>query len=156
MKKVVVILIGAIYIGSVFIVNFFGLQINFFSDHIYQEKIECNSITLFSGGRSGDTVESKIGDDGVKRFSIKFIEGEYTKEEDSLKSNPNTVRLDYRVYPDNATDKSVRIIAEDSKYYVVDNAMKTITFLDAPLGVHITISSADGSDLSEKIYIIIY
>ncbi len=156
MKKVVIILIGAIYIGSVFIVNFFGLQIDFFSSFTYQERIECNTITRFSGGMSGNTFEGRTDERGMKNFTVKFIDGEYTKDEEGLKTNPNTLRLDYRVYPDNATDKSVKIIAEESKYYVVDNTKATITVLDAPLGIHVTISSADGSNLSEKIYIIIY
>ena len=157
MKKVVIILIGAIYIGSVFIVNFFGLQIDFFSSFTYQERIECNTITRFSGGMSKkDTFEGRTDESGRKKFKVNFIDGEYTKDEESLKTNPNTLRLDYRVYPDNATDKSVKIIAEESEDYVVDNTKATIIVLDAPLVILVTISSADGSNLSEKIYIIIY
>ena len=43
MKKSVVVLIGIIYIASIFVVGFFGMQIKAFDTIIYISDIECSN-----------------------------------------------------------------------------------------------------------------
>ena len=155
MKKVVIIIIGIIYIASVFIVNVFGLQMEVFKPTVYQERIECNTITVHSGAGREQTIDYGSLKDGVKYFSVKFIKGDYTLE--NLETNPNTIELNIIVYPENATNKNVVITCEDKTSYVLNAAERKITFLKSPVGCLIYIYSADGNtDIVEKIFLTVY
>ena len=46
MKKTIVIIILLIYIASIAVVNFFGLEVKVFDGITYVESIQCNTITL--------------------------------------------------------------------------------------------------------------
>ena len=46
MKKTIVIVIILIYIASIAVVNFFGLEVKVFDGITYVESIQCNSITV--------------------------------------------------------------------------------------------------------------
>ena len=49
MKKTFIIIILAVYIASIAIVNFFGLEIKVFDGITYVERIECATITVRNG-----------------------------------------------------------------------------------------------------------
>ena len=46
MKKTFIIIILAVYIASIAVVNFFGLEIKIFDGITYVERIECATITI--------------------------------------------------------------------------------------------------------------
>ena len=86
MKKSVVILIGIIYLVSVALVSFFGLDFKVFEEVVYVERVEIlNKGTEEFGGIP--CVYVKAGADGIYRYQI-----------------------EYRVYPDNATNQEVDFI----------------------------------------------
>lgn len=142
MKKSVIILIGIIYIASIFVVGFFGMQIKAFDTIIYITDIECTN----------EEVVTKI--DGTKE--IKF---DYDASKDDME---NSIILTYEVYPSNSTLKgrdAVRLFCDEShklirnEMWVVDGL--TITFKSkGALTFHL--KSLDGSNVIETINIIAY
>ena len=153
MKKIVVILIVGLYIGSIFLVNFFGLQYAAQFKTEYVSQIECNTIENLAGEEIGcyQTLENEDGQI-EKWFKIKFIEGEYTADDSSLANNPNTFKIICSVLPDNAKNKTVELSYVSSDAYFVNKESMTVVFLTRG-SIAITIRSTDGLDVKERIVI---
>lgn len=132
MKKSVVILIALIYVTSIAAVSFFGLQFKIFDEVISVERIEI--------------LGAQDGGEGVGNYVIitPNAEGEYKYQ------------IDYRVYPDNATNNKVDFATDPNitikNYSVDENGVVTI---DKP-GVMATIFvvATDGSHVETTIKII--
>ena len=155
MKKIVVILIVGLYIGSIFLVNFFGLQYVAHELTIYVDGIECNTITDLSGKEIAyyKIVPDEETQKDVKYFKNAFIPGNYTADEESLANNPNTYTINCSVLPDNANNKALRFsYTEKPTKYIINEENRTITFLKRT-SVRISIISTDGSNISEMIFI---
>lgn len=139
MKKSVIILIAIIYVGSIFVVGFFGMQIKAFDTMIYITDIECTN----------DFINEKI--DGTKE--IKF---DYNPNGDLQE---NTLILTYDVYPKNSTLKGYNAVKlvyneEDIKKLAIVDGLK-ITFLGKGV-MSVILKSLDGSNVVENIRIIVY
>lgn len=166
MKKVVILVIGLIYIASVFIVNFFGLEIKIFEGTTYVERIEVESLRVYdlTGAGLDQTVttarveeeENFVTIKGKKYYQYDFTftpapEGtEYTK--DNIEQNPNTVSLAIRVLPDNADKKGVQFIFDDvatEEYAVFKEETNTVIFLQ-PGRIRLKIKAVDGSEIETK------
>lgn len=154
MKKTVVIAIILVYIASIVIVNFFGLEISIFDGNTYVSEIRCDNLYLQS--ENGGQIPYKNERDGMKFFSFEYDDsGEpYTKE--NIGFNPNTVVLQYHVYPENANNKKVSFIYDETLagedwIFLKDKA--SVIFLAPQSSITVTIRSTDGSNKEEKIYI---
>ena len=142
MKKSVIILIGIIYVASIFVVGFFGMQIKAFNTIIYITDIECTN----------EEVVTKI--DGTKE--IKF---DYDANKDDME---NSIILTYAVYPSNATAKgkdAVELFCDET-HKLIRNEMwavdgLTITFRSKG-ALTFYLKSLDGSNVIETINIIAY
>ncbi len=153
MKKIVVILIVGLYIGSIFLVNFFGLQYVPHEMEVFVKKIECNAIADLSGKEIPyyQTTQDQESQKEKKWFKIKFVEGDY--DENNLANNPNTFKIVCSVLPDNASNKTVTFSYEEKPTkYIVDEEQMTVTFLRRG-AIDITIISTDGSNIQEMIVI---
>ena len=85
MKKSVIILIAIIYIASVALVSFFGLQFKVFEEIIPVERVEITNEVADHNDTWGDyVVITQPDENGEVRY-----------------------RIDYRVYPENATNTDV-------------------------------------------------
>ena len=85
MKKSVIILIAIIYIASVALVSFFGLQFKVFEEIIPVERVEITNEVADHNDTWGDyVVITQPDENGEIRY-----------------------RIDYRVYPENATNTDV-------------------------------------------------
>ncbi|MBQ2773386.1 MAG: hypothetical protein IJC95_06250 [Clostridia bacterium] len=105
MKKSVVILITIIYIASIALVSFFGLQFKVFDEIVYSNKIELlNEDIKIKNGEPYALAEK--GEDGVWRYQLK-----------------------YRVYPDNVTNSAVTFSYDNQNNTVSidENGVVTIT-----------------------------
>ena len=92
MKKSVVILIAIIYIVSIALVSFFGLQYLNFFEIVYTEDIELLDDAI------------KTNSAGEKYVVIyKDADGEYTYQ------------IQYRVHPDNAKNRDVYFVYDEEK-----------------------------------------
>ena len=137
MKKSVVILIGIIYIASIFVVGFFGMKIKAFNTIIYITDIECTN----------EEVVTKI--DGTKE-----IEFDYDASKDDME---NSLILTYSIYPSNATKKAVQVVYDEkhklirNELWVVDGLV--ITFKSRG-SLTFQLKSQDGSNVIETINIV--
>ena len=129
MKKSVVILIGIIYLVSVALVSFFGLDFKVFEEVVYVERVEIlNKGTEEFGGIP--CVYISAGSDGIYRYQI-----------------------EYRVHPDNATNQEVDFIY-DKQNTAVSIDEKGVVTLTSPTLIEVEIIPRDGSVASASIIII--
>ena len=132
MKKSVVILIAIIYIASIAIVSFFGLQFKVFDQVISVEKIELLGSELFD--------ESEIW-------------GKYV----IIRPDPNgqyRYHIQYRVYPDNASNSKVQFTFDkNSAPNVTVDETGLVTFSSKGM-VKVYIIATDGSNIQETLTII--
>ncbi len=130
MKKSVVMMIGIIYVLSVALVSFFGLQYKIYNEKVYVERIEILNSDI------------KIDGDGGKYVTIRPNE-----------NGDRIYQLEWRVYPDNATNKAIDFIYDTQNTNVtVDEATGVITFQKKG-AIQIQIMATDGSGVSETIEI---
>lgn len=154
MKKVVVIIICVLFVASVLVVNFFGMKMAMFPTTKYVEKIECLTLTRSDGKEYKYT---KIDDDGIKRFVIRdYVDGTY--DENNIAENRNTFILNYGMFPDDADNKKPTFVYDKTAIqgaFVIREEMASVVVLRPNRGVYITIRSSDGSDRTERIYIVV-
>lgn len=97
MKKTSLILIAIIYIASIVMISVFGM-----STVVYNEVIPVTSIECINQTDNKSTVIEK---DGIKQIKIKFTEAGNAED-----LSGTLLQLEWRVLPDNATNKSVKFI----------------------------------------------
>ncbi len=160
MKKIVVILITLISLGSILIINFFGMEIGGFEEYVYVEKIEVSR--LYNAEQ--EYTPKKIEDNGVKVFQFPFTNpeevGETAWTNENIDINPNYVQIDWHIYPENANNRQVEFSydpnsikdANGEQLVIVDESKGLIIFF-ARCGFTLTISSADGKGAKCTIYI---
>ena len=121
MKKSVVILIAIIYVASIALVSFFGLQFKVFNEIIYSNEIQILNQDIKLEKSGTPYAFAQKGEDGVWRY-----------------------QLEWRVYPDDVTDSGVTF-SYDNKNNTVsvdENGVVTMTKKGA---VTIKILPQDGS-----------
>ena len=121
MKKSVVILIALIYIASIALVSFFGLQFKVFNEIIYSSKIELlnEDIKIDKNGMPYALAEK--GEDGIWRY-----------------------QLSYRVHPDNVTNSAVTYSYDNQNNTVSVDENGVVTFTKKGV-VTVEILPKDGS-----------
>lgn len=138
MKKSVVILIGIIYIASIFVVGFFGMKVKSFDTIIYITDIECTN----------ENVKVKADNEKELRF-------DYDPSGDKM---TNTLIITYSVYPENATMKgteAVKLMYNENPKLVEEVDGLKITFKGKGVFT-VYLKSLDGSNIIETIKIISY
>ena len=131
MKKSVIILIGVIYIMAVVVVSFFGLKIETFNETRYVESIVITNEDV------------KYAADGSKYVVINYLSGE-----DEL----TTYQLEWHVYPDDATRKTVDFLYDKTKTMATVNEFGTVIF-NKKGSITVYITSTDGSSKIDSITI---
>ena len=129
MKKTVVIIIALIYVASVALVSFFGLQFKVFEEVIPVERVEITNEGQKYSETQGDYIVIRPNEKGERRFKI-----------------------DYHVYPDNASNTTVDFAYEEVDYATVDE-YGVVTF-SAPGVLKVRIIATDGSNAEDTITII--
>ena len=130
MKKSVVILIGVIYIASVFLVSFFGLQFKVFEPVIDVERIE-----ITNAGQK----YSEIWGDYVVVYPD--VNGEWI------------CKIEYHVYPENATNTKVDFAYDKQATGFSVDEDGVIRFAK-PGMVKIHVVATDGSAVSDSLTVI--
>lgn len=149
MKKSVIIAILLIYIGSIFAVNFFGLKMKIFEGTEYVTQIECTGVELERETNNKVTLKES---DGLKKYYFRQIGGVF---EETDTSNTNVLKINYRVYPDNATNGKIELVYDEEavsgKVIVKEDTLEVI-FLRRG-GITLTLKAIDGSNVQTSIYI---
>jgi len=152
MKKTVIIAILLIYLGSIVVVNFFGLKVKNFEGTKYVESITCTVVHRGDDNANMKEMENPMLP-GVTITYFKFIPGAYSP--DDLENNPNVVQLDYHVYPENADDRKVKLEYDETaaeRVCVINDTNMTVVFF-TPGSVTIKIVAADGSNVKKEMQI---
>lgn len=158
MKKTIIILILVVYIASIAVVNFFGLEIKVFDGITYVESIECNTVTVQN--ENPVTLMPKQELNGIPLFIFDFVpapeNNPYTTDDESIITNPNAVQINYEVFPHLADETGVRFEydKEGMEGLVVFHEMsRTFVFLEPNKMFTITIKATDGSNKSTQLYL---
>ena len=158
MKKTIVIVILVVFIASIAVVNFFGLEIKQFDGITYVEEILCESITVQN--QNSVTLEPKQNIGGKPVFIFDFVtapEGDpYTTEDESIVRNPNAVQINYEVFPHLADETGVRFEYDEEAMegvVVFHELSRTFVFLQPNRAITVTIKAIDGSNKSTQIVI---
>ena len=156
MKKTIVIILLVVYIASIAVVNFFGLEVKIFDGVTYVTGIQCNSVTVQN--ETPVTVESSQTLGGKPLFIFDFVpadeENPYTAEAESIIDNPNAVQINYEVLPHLADETGVKFEydKETNEGAVVFHELsRTFVFLKPNRAITVTIRATDGSNVSTQI-----
>ncbi len=155
MKKTIVIVILVVYIASIAVVNFFGLETKVFDGVTYVSEIQCNSVTVQN--ENSVTIEpERFG--GKSWFVFDFIPPEegtsYTDDPESIINNPNAVQINYEVLPHLADETGVKFEYDQESNagaVVFHELSRTFVFLKPNRAVTITIRAIDGKNASTQI-----
>lgn len=159
MKKTIVIIILAVYIASIAIVNFFGLEVKVFDGITYVSGIQCDSATLQNENPKTLIPVDYVGPNGdIPLFVFDFIPApdgkQYTAEDESIITNPNAVQLHYVVKPHLADEQGVKFEFDEAAMEgvaVFHETSKTFVFLKPDTIFTITIKATDGSNKSVQV-----
>lgn len=115
MKKSVIVVIIIVYIASIFFVGFFGIAVQFANETIYVTAIQCINENRYDPlGNLLVEVNASDSETNTINIDIHDFTQIYNDEEQSLK-------IDWRVYPADATFKNVRFAySSDEKRFYVD------------------------------------
>ena len=156
MKKTIVIILLVVYIASIAVVNFFGLEVKIFDGVTYVQGIQCNSITVQN--ETPVTVESKQMRGEKPLFIFDFVPADednpYTADAESIINNPNAVQINYEVLPHLANETSVKFEYDEQTNegaVVFHELSKTFVFLKPNRAITVTIRATDGSNVSTQI-----
>ena len=105
MKKSVVILIAIIYIASIALVSFFGLQLKTFNEVVYSTSIELLNEDIGLDKNGNNYAMAEKGEDGIWRY-----------------------QLQWRVHPDNVTNDGVTFSYDNQNNTVFIDEDGVITF----------------------------
>ena len=157
MKKTIIILILVVYVASIAVVNFFGLEIKVFDGIEYVTNIQCDTITVHRENEQVLTPSMYLGETPV--FEFDFIpssdEGGYTDDPSSVAFNPNAVELNYEIFPHLAAETDVKFEYDEEAMAgiaVFREDLRTLIFLKDGMFT-ITIKAEDGSNVSTTIKI---
>lgn len=147
MRKSVILLIGIIFIASVVVINFFGMKMAVYNEVVQVETVKCLNENDPENNVEIDTFESK------KLIKVKFGE---PANKDSLTGT--MLQLEYRVYPDNASNKEVKFVyaatTPNVEFYKNADGKETGLILFYGLTFFtLEIISIDGRGISETVYI---
>lgn len=158
MKKTILIIILVVYVASIAIVNFFGLEIKIFDGITYVERIECATITVQN--ENSITLEPKQLLHGQPLFVFDFVpaseDNPYTSEDESIITNPNAVQINYEVFPHLADETGVKFeydLNAAEGVVVFHEMSRTFVFLKPNKIITITVRATDGSNKSTTIQV---
>lgn len=129
MKKSVITIIALIYVASVALVSFFGLQYKVFEEVVPVERVEITNEGQKPSATFGDYIVIEPNEKGERR-----------------------IKIDYHVYPDNASNTTVDFAYEQVDCASVDE-YGVVTF-SAPGVLKVTIIATDGTNAQDSITII--
>jgi hypothetical protein len=158
MKKTIVIIILLIYIASIAVVNFFGLEVKVFDGITYVESIQCNTITLRNENPVTLSPKQTLG--GKPLFIFDFVpapeDQAYSDDDESIITNPNAIQINYEVLPHLADETGVKFEYDTAAMegaVVFHELSHTFVFLKPNKVITITIKATDGSNKSTQICI---
>lgn len=131
MQKSFIIIIILIYLSSIVFIGFFGMKLTSYEQTFYVSEIQ--------------VINSEYNPT-TNRLIMQYQP--YNPETDLF--NPNIIQLEWRVYPENASNRIVSFSSDHARATV--NSIGIVTF-SAPGTANITIRSTDGAEIYKRIII---
>ena len=130
MKKTVIIAIFLVYLASIVMVQLFGIPTTVPKGGAYIDGIEITGIEI-SNPTDGQNTEIRSAPqaDGRMMYGFYYVEGTYTKEEESLENNPNRIKINYILQPSDAAKEYLIYTVNSDKVYISEETDELI-FLD--------------------------
>lgn len=160
MKKTIIVIILAVYVASIAVVNFFGLEIKIFDGVTYVEEIQCDTVTVQNETPIDLYASAYLGEEkDIPLFVFDFIpaeKGEYTDEDESILTNPNRIQLNYEVFPHLADDAEVKYEFDEAAmegFVVYHELSRSFIFLKPGKIFTVTVRAMDGKDANIKVSI---
>ena len=161
MKKTVIIAIFVIYLASIVVVQIFGVPVVVPPpSNVYITGIQVTGVELTNPQDGQDTTveateQTTAEGKEYMLYAFKFVPGEYTKDEESLQNNPNRVKINYILQPDDANKDFLNIIITgDEEHFHYIKETDEIVFLKKRLRLEITLSESQ-ANLDVQDYIVI-
>ena len=156
MKKGVIIAIFIVYLASIVLVQIFGIPVSLPDSGAYIDGITVDGVEL-SNPQDGQNLEirSQQQEDGSMLYLFRFVEGEYTKDEESLQNNPNRIKINYTLTPEDASKSYLDYIYEESDDYCVLQETDEIVFLRKGARIALTMQESR-ANLNIRVKLIIY
>lgn len=157
MKKTVVIIILAIYLASVAVVNFFGLEIKVYDGETYVGAIEVSEVVFL--GNNNETLTPRRMEDGTLYYVFDYIPVEESEDGTSELSNRNMVRLEYKMYSedgqlmDHDENRVEFIYSEDSGVAFHHEGTGSFVFLKPNQLFTVTIKATDGHNAKTQVIV---
>ena len=148
MKKVMVILILAVFIASIAVVNFMGILPVPKDSTNYVKSIWLESVN-FLGENNIEIKPRPLGTNDLYTFEIIASDSGKELYEAEDNNNPNVITLTYKVSPTNATEKGVEVICDSDIAYYHDIS-DSLIFLK-PGMITVTIKALDGHGASTTV-----
>ena len=158
MKKTIVVIILAVYIASIAVVNFFGLEVKpADGSKVYISAIQCDTVT-FHGDNSRVLYPAQYaGKDGnIPVFVFDFIPAPAGSSymADNLDTNPNVVEINYEILPHTSDEVGIKFeYDEDAGVAVFHEMSGSFVFLKSDITLTITIRATDSSNVSTQVRI---
>lgn len=117
MRKATIIFILVAFIGSIMIVNFFGLKIKVYNQYVYVNQIDITEESIkYSPG-------VKLTGFSVNNKNVITINIDYEKDYKEKTGKDQFIMIIPHCYPDNANDKKVEAsyTGVNKEYYICDN-----------------------------------
>lgn len=158
MKKTTIIAIFLVYLASILIVNFFGLQVMQMQGNQYVSEIIVNGVELTNRTDAQDKTVKILENPNEEDTTLVFYafyfivaeEGaEYTAEAESLATNPNRVKINYKVNPYDAGNSKLRFDYQNEKV-VFDAETEELVFLKKAV-ITLVLRATDGSQVNTTI-----
>ena len=151
MKKSTLIVIGIIYIASIVIISVFGMKAVVWDVVTPVTAIECLNET-------DDKSTVTINEDGNKLIKIKYEEP--GKIENGIPTG-TMLQLQWRVLPDNATNKQIRFVYNENLtraefVKMSDGSELGLILFTGKIKLDLSIVSTDGTRITEDIVIWVY
>ncbi|MDR0934919.1 MAG: hypothetical protein LBM03_01265 [Erysipelotrichaceae bacterium] len=132
MKKAVITIVAIIYVAAILFVGFYGVNATFANVTVYVEKIECINEDRFDA--VGNQIVKIVHDEENNTTKIQILDLEQIYYEEGA-----SYKIDWKVYPEDATDKNVEFkYEENSRFYIEGDGLGQI-----PGTVHFTLSEED-------------
>ena len=148
MKKITLIFICIVFIASVLMVNFFGLEYKVYNEYIFANKIEIQAVQV---GPSSQITKQE------EKNGTLWIYVTFTQNYDSNDETKTAVMLVPRILPDNTSDKSLNYVYDKNytkAYFIEDAPIPTIVFKEMPTAFTFSLRANDNGGAETKIRII--
>ncbi len=151
MKKTVIIAIFLVCLASIVALQFFGAPATVPPSGVYIDRIEIKGVSLSNRTETQD--DTVTYSEKMELYWFTFIpceNGNYTTSEESLASNPNRVKIEYALYPENADKSFLQYVLNNNKDVVLCEETDEVVFLKANVKLTVTLKESKANQNAQQ------